>query len=164
VTVGTGIGMGIVVAGLPVVASLHPEAGHLRVRRMQGDRFGAVCSCHEDCLEGLASGPAIAARARMKGEDIKDDDPVWQPVIDALSEGCSSLFLTLATERILLGGGVINRRHWLVEEIAWRTAEKLGGYLPYIGDRAPIIAAKLGAQAGQRGALLLAQQALQSQA
>ena len=164
VTVGTGIGMGIIVAGQPVVASLHPEAGHLRVRRMEGDAFGGVCSYHEDCLEGLASGPAIAARARMKGEDVRDDDPIWQPVIDALAEGCSTLFLTLATERIIFGGGVINQRNWLVQEIAFRTAEKLGGYLPYIGGRAPIVAARLGVQAGQRGALLLAQQALQSRA
>jgi fructokinase len=164
VTVGTGIGMGIIVAGQPVVAALHPEAGHLRVRRMEGDAFGGVCSYHEDCMEGLASGPAIAARARKKGENVKDDDPIWQPVIDALAEGCSTLFLTLATERIVLGGGVINQHHWLVQEIAFQTATKLCGYLPYIGQRAPIIAAGLGTQAGQRGALLLAQQALQSRA
>jgi fructokinase len=164
ITVGTGIGMGIIVAGKPVVASLHPEAGHLRVRRMEGDSFGGVCSYHEDCLEGLASGPAIATRARKPGTEVTDDDPVWLPVMDALAEGCSSLFLTLASERIVLGGGVINQRHWLVEEIAFRTAAKLGGYLPYIGARAPIVAAALGADAGQRGALLLAERALQSQA
>ena len=164
ITVGTGIGMGIIVAGQPVVASLHPEAGHLRVRRMEGDSFGGVCSYHEDCLEGLASGPAIAARARQPSDQVGDDSPVWPAVIDALAEGCSSLFFTLASERIVLGGGVINQRHWLVEEIAFQAAAKLGGYLPYIGGRAPIVAAALGADAGQRGALLLAQQALQSRA
>jgi len=164
ITVGTGIGMGIIVAGQPVVASLHPEAGHIRVRRMEGDRFGGVCSYHEDCLEGLASGSAVSARAGQRGEEVKDDDPLWQPVIDALAEGCSTLFFTLACERIILGGGVINQRHWLVEEIAFHTAAKLGGYLPYIGGRAPVVAAALGADAGQRGALILAQQALPSQA
>lgn len=164
ITVGTGIGMGIIVGGKPVVASLHPEAGHLRVRRMEGDSFGGVCSYHEDCLEGLASGPAITARAREPGDEVSDDSPVWQPVIDALAEGCSSLFLTLASERVVLGGGVINQRHWLVEDIAFRTAEKLGGYLPYVGERAPIVAAALGADAGQRGALILAEEALRSQA
>ena len=162
ITVGTGIGMGIIVAGNPIVASLHPEAGHIRVRRKEGDRFGGVCSYHEDCLEGLASGPAVAARAGKPGDEVGDDDPAWEPVIDALAEGCSTLFFALATERIVLGGGVVNQRHWLVEEIAWLTAAKLGGYLPYIGDRAPIVAAALGADAGPRGALLLAAAALQS--
>jgi len=164
ITVGTGIGMGIVVDGKPVVASLHPEAGHLRVRRMEGDDFAGVCSYHGDCLEGLASGPAIAKRAGAEGKDVRDDDPAWQAVIDALAEGCSSLFLTLASERVVLGGGVVNERHWLVEEIAFRTGAKLGGYLPYIGQRAPIVAARLGADAGMRGALILAEQALRSKA
>lgn len=164
ITVGTGIGMGIIVGGRPVVASLHPEAGHLRVRRMAGDSFEGVCSYHGDCLEGLASGTAVGKRAEMDGKDVRDDDPAWEPVLDALAEGCSSLFFTLACERIVLGGGVINQRHWLVEEIAFRTANKLGGYLPYIGRRAPIVAAALGADAGQRGALLLAKAALKSPA
>ena len=96
--------------------------------------------------------------------EIAVSDSFVQQTIDALAEGCSSLFLTLASERVVLGGGVINQRHWLVEEIAFQTARKLGGYLPYIGDRAPIVAARLGADAGQRGALLLAEKALQSQA
>ena len=164
ITVGTGIGMGIVVAGKPIVASLHPEAGHMRVRRMAGDEFGGVCSYHHDCMEGLASGSAIGARAGKAGAEVDDDDPLWEPVIDALAEGCATLFFTLASERIVLGGGVINQRQWLVEEIAGLTAAKLGGYLPYIGQRAPIVAAALGADAGPRGALLLAEAALHSRA
>lgn len=162
VTVGTGIGMGIIVDGKPVVASLHPEAGHIRVRRMEGDSFRGVCAYHGDCLEGLASGPAIAKRSGVPGDEVDDRDTAWEAVIDALAEACSTMFLTLASERIVLGGGVINRRHWLIDEIGWRTAEKLAGYLPYIGDRAPIVPAALGADAGQRGALLLAEQALHS--
>jgi fructokinase len=127
---------------------------------MAGDSFAGVCSYHGDCLEGLASGPAVAARAGRPGGEVRDDDPIWEPVIDALAEGCSTLFFTLASQRIVLGGGVINQRHWLIEEIARRSAAKLGGYLPYIEDYAPVVAAELGADAGPRGALLLAEAAL----
>ncbi len=162
VTVGTGIGMGIIVGGEPVVAALHPEAGHIRVRRSEGDSFPGVCSYHGDCLEGLASGPAVSARAGRPGAEVGDDDPIWGPVIDALAEGCATLLFTLASQRIVLGGGVINQRHWLVDEIARRSAAKLGGYLPYIKERAPVVAAELGADAGPRGALLLAEAALRS--
>jgi fructokinase len=164
ITVGTGIGMGILVAGQPVVAALHPEAGHMRVRRMAGDGFAGVCSYHGDCLEGLASGTAVSARAGLPGTEVGDDDPIWEPVVDALAEGCSTLFFTLACERIVLGGGVINERHWLVEKIAQLSAAKLGGYLPYIEERAPVVAAALGPDAGPRGALLLAEAALCAQA
>ena len=162
ITVGTGIGMGIVVAGKPIVGSLHPEAGHIRVRRMNGDGFAGVCSYHGDCLEGLASGPAVAARAGRPGAEVADDDPLWLPVIDALAEGCAALLLTLASQRIIIGGGVVNDRPWLVEAIAAATAPKLGGYLPYVGDRAPIAPAALMADAGPVGALILAGMALRA--
>ena len=164
ITVGTGIGMGIVVAGQPIVGRLHPEAGHIRVRRMASDDFAGVCSYHRDCLEGLASGPAIGARAGRPGDEVADDDPVWLPVIDALAEGCAALFLTLASERIVIGGGVVNNRHWLVDAVAAATAPKLGGYLPYIRDKAPIVPAQLGADAGPTGALILAEMALRAEA
>jgi fructokinase len=159
-TVGTGIGMGVIAAGKPVIGQLHPEAGHIGVKRMAGDEFAGSCPFHGDCLEGLASGPAIAARAGQPGNLLNDDDRVWEPVIDALAEACATLLMTLASERIVIGGGVINQRLWLVDAIAERCAVKLGGYLPFVTDRAPVVPAALGELAGQRGALLLAQRAL----
>ena len=156
-TVGTGIGIGIVVGGQPVTGMLHPEGGHIRVARSPGDSFPGSCPFHGDCLEGIASGSAIAARTGGEGEEVSDDDPVWPFVIDAIAEGCANLFLTLASERIVLGGGVINSRSFLADAIAARCAELLGGYLPYIADRAPIEAAALGQDAGPRGSLLLAE-------
>jgi fructokinase len=159
-TVGTGIGIGIVVGGRPVTGMLHPEGGHIRVPRSPGDSFPGSCPFHGDCLEGIASGSAIAARTDGKGKDVPDDDPVWPFVIDAIAEGCATLFLTLASERIVLGGGVTNSRPFLVDAVATRCAELLDGYLPFIADRAPIEAAALGQNAGPRGSLLLAESAL----
>ena len=159
-TVGTGIGVGIIVGGVPLAGLLHPEAGHLRMARLEGDDFPGNCPFHRDCIEGLAAGPAIAARAGRPGATLADDDAVWPFVIDALAQGCAALLLTLSSERIVLGGGVINQRPWLVEKVARRTAEQLAGYLPYVTDRAPLAPAALGQDAGPTGALILAESAL----
>ena len=160
ITVGTGIGVGIVANGQPLIGRLHPEAGHIRVARVPGDAFVGVCAYHGDCLEGLASGPAIAARAGSHGERVSDDDPAWSFVIDALAQGCANLLLTLASERIILGGGVIVSRPWLVPAIETRMVELLAGYLPYVGEAPVLRLAALGPDAGPRGALLLARNAL----
>jgi fructokinase len=160
ITVGTGIGIGIVTGGKPVTGMLHSEAGHIRVPRSPGDSFPGSCPAHGDCLEGIASGSAIAARAGMSGAEVSDDDPLWRFVIDAIAESCATLFLTLASEKIVLGGGVTNSRHYLAGAVAMRCAELLNGYLPYIGNRAPIEVAALGQDAGPRGSLLLAENAL----
>ena len=159
-TIGTGIGIGIIAGGRPVTGQLHPEGGHVGVRRIAGDAFPGACSFHGDCFEGLASGPAIAARAGKPGDQLDDNDPSWPPVIDAIAEACANLFLNLACQRIVIGGGVINDRPWIIDAVAVGAAKKLGGYLPFVQDRAPIVAAELGAQAGPRGALLLAEHAL----
>ena len=157
VTIGTGIGMGIVAAGHPLIGRLHPEAGHMFVARIPGDAFPGTCAFHRDCLEGLASGPAIAARAGQEGEDIADDDPAWRFVIDALAQGFANLRLTLACQAIVIGGGVAVARPWLAAAIAARMDEQLAGYLP---GPSSVVPAALGAEAGPRGALLLARRAL----
>lgn len=161
-TIGTGIGIGIIAGGRPLTGQLHPEGGHVRVHRMPGDTFEGVCPFHGDCFEGLASGPALAARAGRPGSELGDDDPAWLPVVDAIAEACANLFLNLASERIVIGGGVIVDRPWLVDAVSRSAARKLGGYLPFVTDRAPIVAAELGADAGPRGALLLAERALKA--
>ena len=158
ITVGTGIGMGIVVAGQPVRGRLHPEAGHMRVARAFDDDFPGSCPFHGDCLEGIASGVAIAQRAGKPGAKVADDDPLWDTVADALAQACANLRLTLACERIVLGGGVIRGRPVLVERIAERTSALIGGYLPDVAGM--VVAAELGEDAGSKGALLLAAEAL----
>lgn len=159
VTIGTGIGMGIVSGGVPLTGRLHPEAGHMRVPRRTTDGFAGTCPFHGDCLEGLASGPAIAARAGRDGAALADDDPVWGLVIDALAQGFANLRLTLSCQVIVIGGGVAVARPWLAAAIAGRMDELLAGYLP---DASSVIPAALGAEAGPRGALLLAASAIRN--
>ena len=160
ITIGTGIGFGIIANGQPVVGTLHPEGGHLRVRRMAGDDFPGMCAFHGDCLEGLCSGPALGARF---GDALatSDEDPRWAPVIDALAEACASLRLLLATQRIILGGGVAAGRPWLAKRVAAAVDAKIGAYLPPVGSGS-IINAGLGTDAGPTGALILAEQAYQT--
>ena len=161
-TVGTGIGGGVIVGGEPVHGLIHPELGHIRVRRRADDGFAGLCPFHADCLEGLASGPAIAARAGMAGPDIGDDHPVWTAVTGEIAELMSMLMLTLAPQRIIVGGGVFQDRQPLLASIRAKTAQLLGGYLSGIGPSELsriIVAPGLGAMAGPLGAIALARRA-----
>ncbi len=157
-TVGTGIGGGVIVHGEPVHGLIHPELGHVRVRRAPGDDFAGICPFHGDCLEGLASGPAIAARTGMAGEAIGDDHPVWTNVAGEMAELMATLMVILSPERILIGGGVFQLRASLIATIRARTEALLGGYLSGVGaaELAGIITVPaLGDMAGPLGAIAL---------
>lgn len=161
-TIGTGIGGGVVVDGTPVHGLVHPEIGHLRVRRAAGDAFAGVCPFHGDCLEGLASGPAIAARTGMAGADIGEDHVVWATVAEEIAEAMAILILTMSPQRILIGGGVLQHRQQLFARIRTRTAELLAGYVVGVGvtELADIIRTPgLGDMAGPLGAVALAYRA-----
>jgi fructokinase len=109
VTVGTGIGVGVIEQGRALGGVGHPEAGHLRVARALGDDFKGICPYHNDCLEGLACGPAIAARWGRDGETLPDTHPAWAVEAHYLAVLCANLTYTLRPERIILGGGVMAR-------------------------------------------------------
>lgn len=158
-TIGTGIGGGIVIDGKPVHGSLHPEIGHVRVRRTPGDSFAGTCPVHGDCLEGLASGPAIAARAGCPAEQLTATDPLWDLVSAEIAELLHVLFLALSPHRIVIGGGVGYGQKTLLPRVRVATAELLNAYLPgqSVADLERIIVpAALGADAGVYGALALA--------
>ena len=159
VTVGTGVGVGLIVNGEPVHGYSHPELGHMRVARHPGDYWPGACSFHGACVEGLASGSAI--RARLDGrsfDDVADNDPMWESVAWALAQLCHVLVLSTAPQAILMGGGVMERQPHLLARVPQLLRESLSDYLPVPpGDyvRAP----GLGSMAGPLGAIALAMNA-----
>lgn len=156
ITVGTGIGVGLVVNGRPVHGLLHPEAGHLLVRRDPvADPYTGHCPFHGDCLEGLACGPAIAAREGRPAEQLADDHPVWPLVGDYIGQLCASLALITSPRRIILGGGVGQRPGVrAAADVAMR--RHLGGYIPLPGPDGFIVEPGLGNLSGVLGAIALA--------
>lgn len=157
-TIGTGIGGGLVLDGKPVHGIAHPEIGHIYPRRHPEDTdFRGICPHHGDCLEGLASGPAILARWGKSLSDLPADHPAHAIVADYVAQACHTLFATVAVGEIVIGGGVANTPG-LVERIAERTRMLDAGYLPG-GQRHRVIRPRLGGNSGIVGALLLAEAA-----
>jgi fructokinase len=159
-TAGTGVGAGICVGGAPLHGLLHPEAGHLRpVRNPMQDPFAGVCRWHGDCVEGLASGPAIAARSGRDPTQLEPDDPAWELAGGYLGQLCAALALIVSPQRIVLGGGV-GRRPKVLDAARRSLSAQLGGYLvrPSAEDMATyLVGPALGADSGLYGALALAQ-------
>lgn len=158
ITVGTGIGVGLVVNNAPVHGLLHPEAGHLLVRRDPvRDPYTGHCPFHGDCLEGLACGPAIAARMGQPAEQLGDDHPVWPLVGDYIGQLCASLLLVTSPRRIILGGGV-GQRPGVRQAAEQAMRAYLAGYVDHPAFRAGIIhPPALENRAGVLGALVIAQ-------
>jgi len=160
ITVGTGIGVGLCVNGGLAHGFLHPELGHLRIARAPDDQWRGSCPFHGDCVEGLASGPAIAARTGMEAHLVPSQDPVWATVAHALAQLLQALVLTTAPRRILIGGGIAEARPELLGLVRRELIQSLNGYIdrPELGDDIDrfVVAPGLGALAGPLGALALA--------
>ena len=156
ITIGTGIGGGLVIRCEPVHGAGHPEMGHIIPRRHGADRdFPGICPHHGDCLEGLASGPAIHARWGCSLSQLPADHIAHEVIADYIAQACHSLFAIAAVEVIVLGGGVC-KTPGLIDRIAARTREIGAGYLP--GRARQRIEAPLhGDNAGITGALMLAE-------
>jgi fructokinase len=160
VTVGTGIGVGLIVNNRPTRGFGHCELGHLRVPRLAGDAWPGACPYHGDCVEGLAAGGSITRRAGVAAAaDLPDDHPVWDGVVHALAQLCHALVCAAAPRRIAIGGGVVSRRPFLLPRIEAKLIESLAGYvtLPTAGPY--VVAPELGDLAGPLGSIALARAA-----
>ena len=162
-TVGTGIGGGAFVGGRRAHGLTHPEMGHLRLPRVDGDDFEGVCPYHGDCWEGLANGPAIEARWGTAPPDLPDDHPAWALEARYLALGVVNLVLTLSPQRVVMGGGVMSGGR-LFPAVRAEVQRLLNGYVqaPALLDDIDgyVVPPGLGGQAGVLGALALAADAV----
>ncbi|MQR94728.1 ROK family protein [Fictibacillus phosphorivorans] len=161
-TVGTGIGVGAVSEGKLVHGMLHPEMGHILVRRHGDDHFAGRCPFHGDCLEGMASGPAIEARWGKKGIELASDSSVWELEAYYLAQALVNYILVLSPKRIVIGGGVMKQEHVYPLVRKW-VIQLLNGYIQHKNVEGHIdtyiVPPVLGDNAGLCGALALARQA-----
>lgn len=159
-TVGTGIGGGLIVNGRPHNGLVSPEMGHIRIPRDPGrDSFKGACPYHGDCFEGLAAGPAIQARFGRHAETLADDDPYWPLEAAYIAYALVNYILILAPKKIVLGGGVM-QKGFLFEMIRENVLELLNKYLshPVLTENidAYIVPPLLGNRAGVLGGIALA--------
>ena len=160
-TVGTGIGGGVLVNGEVIHGLLHPEMGHIRIPHDLGaDPFPGSCPYHKDCLEGLASGPAMQARWGKRAQELPADHPGWALEAQYLALGLATWVCTVSPERILLGGGVMQQAS-LFPMIRQELLRLLNGYIdakPLLNEIDSYVAPpELGNRAGVLGAMVLAE-------
>ena len=165
ITIGTGIGGGVRVSGQLLHGILHPEIGHLLIplSAATAPNPAGVCPFHGSCLEGLISGPAIAARWGAPAELLPPDHPCWAEFATFLGLGLANLILTLSPQRIILGGGVMHQQQ-LFPMIRAEVQHILNGYVQAKELMADIdsyvVPPGLGDNAGILGALALGVEAL----
>ncbi len=160
ITVGTGIGGGLLGDGRLLHGRMHPEIGHLAVPDLDAayGKATQVCPFHASCLEGRASGPAIETRWGKPGHELPDDHPAWGLEAQYLAIGCLQLTAAWSPDLILLGGGV-SQKSGLIDRVRDELVKLAGGYwdLPPMEDYLKLPA--LDQQAGIVGALELARRA-----
>ena len=165
ITVGTGIGAGAVVNGIMLQGLTHPEMGHIFLKKHPDDKFQGRCPFHKDCLEGMAAGPAIEDRWGKKGQEMANDDRVWEMEAYYLAQALVNYILILSPQKIIMGGGVMKQQQLFplirkyVQEFLnnyvykREILEKIDEYIVYPG---------LGVEAGFTGSIALGKIALEN--
>jgi len=165
-TVGTGFGGGGMVRGRLMHGLLHPEMGHIVLPHdRDADPYPGRCPFHGDCLEGMASGPAITERWGVSSKELPPDHPAWALEAEYLALGLRTFVCTLSPQRIIMGGGVMEVES-LFPRVRARLRELLNGYVqhPAIVDDIDgyVVPPALGNRAGMLGGIALAQRAARS--
>jgi fructokinase len=172
ITVGTGIGVGLVINNQPVHGRLHPEGGHVAIQPLPNDTFtgyswGDKCPYHgKHTVESMTSSVALTERLEQMTQskqssrhclaDLNDDHDLWDHAANALANLCVNLILTVSVERIVLGGGIMQRRG-LIEKIRSQTVILLNGYVEIPENLSEFITpSKFGVDIGLMGAIVLA--------
>lgn len=161
ITIGTGIGVGVLSEGKLLHGMLHPEAGHILIGKLKGDTYEGKCPFHKTCFEGMAAGPAIEARWGMKGDKLADKSEVWELEADYIAHALVNYTMTLSPKRIILGGGVMNQLQ-LFPLIRERFGKLMNGYIKTaeVEDLdSYIVPAGLTGNQGIVGCLVLAEEA-----
>jgi fructokinase len=161
-TIGTGIGGGVFVDGKVHHGMGHPEMGHITLERVPGDEYAGLCPFHAACLEGMAAGPAIEDRWGQRGRELADRDEVWDLEATYLAEALRTYTYVAAPQRIVIGGGVM-QRPGLLELVRSKLEEQLNGYATSAIRSGSldsyVVAPEFGQEAGLIGAIALAMQA-----
>jgi fructokinase len=164
-TIGTGIGGGVLVNGKLLHGLLHPEMGHISLPHdIVKDPFPGTCPFHGDCFEGLACGLALEKRWGARAETFTPEHPAWELEAHYIALALASYICNLSPQRIVLGGGVPQQPH-LMPLIRQKVQAALNGYVqsPQVltGIDGYIVAPGLGGRAGVLGAIALAEQVFQ---
>jgi fructokinase len=159
ITVGTGVGVGVVIDGKTLHGLMHPELGHMRAR--DPDQVGC-CPFHGGCVEGLISAPALRTRTQQALESLPDEHPIWASVADTLGELLNTIVLAYSPRRIVLAGGVLARSHLLLPLARKALARELAGYVPRpelseAGLDRYVLGPGLGTRSGLAGAFAIAE-------
>ena len=156
-TVGTGVGGGGVKQGKFVEGISHPEMGHIPVKKHADDSFDGHCPSHGDCLEGLASGPAVEARFEKSAKDIPADDPYWDIQAYYIAQSAYTTTLLLAPEMIIYGGGVM-KVEGLLEKVRLAFDKLNQGYMSTPDLEKYIVSPKLEDSAATIGCFAMAKE------
>ncbi len=157
-TIGTGIGGGGIVGGKTIHGLLHPEMGHINVKRHKNDTYEGTCIYHKDCFEGLAAGPAIEKRWGKPGFELQDVKEVWEMEAYYIAQALINYILILSPQRIVLGGGVMQQKQ-IFDLVRTEVQKGLNGYIhknEILKDiENYIVYPKLGQDAGLIGAIAM---------